>query len=394
MTINEQIELLIRGTSEVLNLEELKTKLEAGKKLKIKLGFDPTAPDLHLGHTVVLNKMRQFQDLGHEAIILVGDFTARIGDPTGKSATRPPLDEKVIKQNSKTYTDQVFKILDKKKTTVVYNNKWLGKLDATDIIRLAGCQTVARMLERDDFNKRYKSNQPIAISEFLYPLLQGFDSVELKSDVELGGTDQKFNLLMGRELQRGANLSPQVCIMMPILEGTDGVNKMSKSLDNYIGVSEDAKDQFGKIMRLSDEMMWRYYELLSFKHIAEIEDLKKRVAEGLNPKIAKVELGKEIVARFHDEAAAQKAADDFDAQFSQGQIPDDMPQFSLSAQPLPSIMKEAGLVDSTSEAMRLIKQGAVKVNGEKVSDKTYVLPVGEHVLQAGKRRFAKVEINC
>lgn len=387
---------LIRGCEEVLPMPEFEKKLQKGTPLKIKAGFDPTAPDLHLGHTVLLNKLRQFQQLGHEVIFLIGDFTAMIGDPTGKNVTRMPLSVETVQENAKTYQEQVFKILDPEKTTVMFNSQWLNQFNAVDLIRLAGTYTVARMLERDDFQKRYASNQPIAIHEFLYPLLQGYDSVALKADVELGGTDQKFNLLMGRELQKHYGLEPQVIMMTPLIEGLDGVKKMSKSLDNYIGINEAAGDMFGKLMSISDELMWRYINLLSFKTGAEIQHMKKSVLEGANPRDIKIDFAKEIVTRFHDQAQAENAHQEFIERFQKGIIPEDLEELCFMADTpvsVPQLLKQLDLTQSTSEAIRLIKQSAVKINGEKVADPALILGLNEtYIIQVGKRRLAKVRL--
>lgn len=387
---------LMRGCDEVLPQTEFEKKLLKGKPLKIKAGFDPTAPDLHLGHTVLLNKLRQFQLHGHEVIFLIGDFTAMIGDPTGKNVTRMPLSEERVIENAKTYQEQVFKILDPLRTTVSFNSQWLGKFNAVDLIRLAATHTVARMLERDDFNKRYANGQPIAIHEFLYPLLQGYDSVALKADVELGGTDQKFNLLMGRELQKHYGLEPQVVMMTPLIEGLDGVKKMSKSLDNYIGINEPAEAMFGKIMSVSDELMWRYIDLLSFKSGSDIQQLKKAALDGANPRDIKIDFAKEIVARFHDEGQAELAHREFIERFQKGIIPDNLEERSVSsveAMQLSQLLKQLGLTASTSESLRMIKQGAVKINSEKVADPALVLPLGTtYIIQVGKRRIAKVSL--
>jgi len=385
---------LMRGCEEVLPQPEFEKKLQKGIPLKIKAGFDPTAPDLHLGHTVLLNKLRQFQLYGHEVIFLIGDFTALIGDPTGKNVTRMPLSEETVIENAKTYQEQVFKILDPSKTQVAFNSHWLGKFNAVDLIRLAATHTVARMLERDDFNKRYSNGQPIAIHEFLYPLLQGYDSVALKADVELGGTDQKFNLLMGRELQKHYGLEPQVVMMTPLIEGLDGVKKMSKSLDNYIGINEPASEMFGKIMSVSDELMWRYIDLLSFKTGKEIQLIKKSVSEGLNPRDVKIDFAKEIITRFHTQLQAEEAHSEFIERFQKGNIPEDLEELTINCDaptPLNQILKQAGLTTSTSEAIRMVKQGAVKVNNEKVSDSSLALSIDEsYIIQVGKRRIAKV----
>lgn len=392
--VEEQLKWIKRGVEEILPEDELVEKLKEGRPLRIKAGFDPTAPDLHLGHTVLINKLRQFQELGHEVLFLIGDFTAMIGDPTGKSATRPPLSEEQVKQNAKTYTEQVFKILDPDKTQVVFNSAWMKDLSAADLIRLAGTTTVARMLERNDFEERYKSGSPIAIHEFLYPLLQGYDSVVLDADVELGGTDQKFNLLMGRHLQQHFGKKPQVTLMMPILEGLDGKQKMSKSLGNYIGIQDAPNEMFGKVMSISDELMWRYFELLSFRSMEEIEQFKQAVAEGENPRNIKIKLAMELVARFHDEAAAEAALKDFETRFSKNAIPDDIPEVAVQGPlPLANLLKEAGLVASTSEGHRMVKQGAVKQDGEKLTDSRAQIAVGtESVFQVGKRRFARVRV--
>jgi tyrosyl-tRNA synthetase len=366
--------------------------------LRVKAGFDPTAPDLHLGHTVLLNKLRQFQELGHEAIFLIGDFTGMIGDPTGKNVTRRPLTRDEVLENARTYEKQIFKILDPEKTQVVFNSSWMGEMNAADLIQLAAKHTVARMLERDDFSKRYTSGQSIAIHEFLYPLVQGYDSVALRADVELGGTDQKFNLLVGRQLQETYGQKPQVVLTMPILEGLDGMQKMSKSLGNYIGIAESPEEMFGKLMSISDQLMWRYFELLSFRPMTEIESLRAAVQGGRNPRDIKFELGRELVARFHSEADAEQAQHTFIARFQKGALPDDMPEVNLSAGadglPLANALKEAGLTSSTSEALRMIKQGAVRIDGERVEDPGLILTAGSNsVYQVGKRRFARIVIN-
>ena len=399
-SIEHALELIQRGTSEILLLDELKKKLTSGKPLRVKAGFDPTAPDLHLGHTVLITKMRQFQELGHEVIFLIGDFTGMIGDPTGKNVTRPPLTPEEVQANAKTYQEQFFKILDPNKTQLRFNSEWLGKFSAIDLIKLASTHTVARMLERDDFHKRYQNKQPIAIHEFLYPLLQGYDSVALKADIELGGNDQKFNLLMGRELQKHHSQAPQVILTMPLLEGLDGVQKMSKSLNNYIGINDAPKEMFGKIMSVSDELMWRYFELLSLhKSLDDIKKMQHSVnVENANPRNYKVELALELVERFHDKNAAQTALEDFEKRFKQGEIPDDLPEINLSINDvqigIANLLKEAGLVTSTSEAFRLIDGGAVKIDSVKISDKKLMIPTNtECVLQAGKRKFAKVRLN-
>ncbi|MCP3670681.1 MAG: tyrosine--tRNA ligase [Gammaproteobacteria bacterium] len=397
-SVTEAMEIIKRGADEILLEEGLVKKLERGKPLRIKAGFDPTAPDLHLGHTVLINKLRQFQELGHEVMFLIGDFTAMIGDPTGKSATRPPLTREDVLENAKTYEHQVFKILDAEKTTVFFNSSWMGEMSAADMIQLAAKHTVARMLERDDFNKRYKGGQSISVHEFLYPLVQGYDSVAMKADVELGGTDQKFNLLVGRQLQEAYGQEPQVALTMPILEGLDGVQKMSKSLNNYIGITDAPDDMFGKVMSISDELMWRYYELLSFKPMSEINQLHTRVDEGLNPRDVKVQLAMELVGRFHTPADAEQANENFVARFRKGKMPDDMPEKTLEVRsegiPIANLLKDAALVSSTSEAFRMIKQGAVKIDGARVDDRGLVMLAGTtHVYQVGKRRFARVTLS-
>ncbi|HEA18260.1 MAG: tyrosine--tRNA ligase [Pseudoalteromonas prydzensis] len=385
-----------RGAEEILIEDELVEKLKSGKKLKIKAGFDPTAPDLHLGHTVLINKMKTFQDLGHEVIFLIGDFTGMIGDPTGKNVTRKPLTRDDVLANAETYKEQVFKILDPAKTTVAFNSTWMENLGAAGMIKLAARQTVARMLERDDFKKRYAGGQSIAIHEFLYPLVQGWDSVALEADVELGGTDQRFNLLMGRELQKDEGQKPQTVLMMPLLEGTDGVQKMSKSLGNYIGITDAPNDMFGKIMSISDELMWRYYDLLSSLSIDEIAALKDKVAQGTNPRDIKIDLAKEMIARFHSDAAATDAHEDFIKRFQKNALPDDIPDMTVTIDEdtvfITNLLKEAGLVASTSEAMRMIKQGAVKINGEeKVTDTKLEIAKGTTAIyQVGKRKFANI----
>ncbi|TXH62292.1 MAG: tyrosine--tRNA ligase [Tolumonas sp.] len=386
-----------RGAEEILVEEELVAKLKEGRPLRIKLGMDPTAPDIHLGHTVILNKLRTFQDLGHEVILLIGDFTALVGDPSGKNATRPPLSEEAIKINAQTYAEQAFKILDPARTRIEYNSTWLKELGATGMIKLAAKQTVARMLERDDFKKRYAGGQSIAIHEFLYPLLQGYDSVALKADVELGGTDQKFNLLMGRELQKDAGQPTQCVLMMPLLVGLDGVKKMSKSAGNYIGVHDAPNDMFGKIMSISDELMWSYYELLSTRPLAEITQFKADIAANkLNPRDVKIWLAKEIIARYHDEAAAEAAHNDFTQRFSKNAIPDEMPEVSIAApaegMAVANLLKEAGLVESTSEAIRMMKQNAVKRDGDVVADAKVLVTAGTAVWQVGKRKFARITV--
>ncbi|MGB3724262.1 MAG: tyrosine--tRNA ligase [Glaciecola sp.] len=386
-----------RGSDEILIEEELIERLKTGKPLKIKAGFDPTAPDLHLGHTVLINKLRTFQQLGHEVIFLIGDFTGLIGDPTGKNVTRKPLTEAQVLENAKTYQEQVFKILDPEKTTIRFNSEWMNKLGAAGMIKLAASQTVARMLERDDFKKRYANGQPIAIHEFLYPLVQGWDSVALESDVELGGTDQRFNLLMGRELQKSQGQKQQTVLMMPLLEGLDGVQKMSKSLNNYIGITDSPTDMFGKVMSISDDLMWRYYDLLSFKPIAEIANLKAEVDAGKNPRDVKIALAQELIARFHSEQDAEAALQDFIQRFQKNAIPDDMPEVSIALPAdgiaIGNLLKQANLVGSTSDAMRMIKQGAVKIDGEKVSDTRLLLSqASTAVYQVGKRKFARIEL--
>lgn len=397
MSIQESLDVIKRGVEELLPEAELVKKLEKGQPLRIKAGFDPTAPDLHLGHTVLINKLKQFQDLGHEVLFLIGDFTGMIGDPTGKNATRKPLSPDDIARNAETYKEQVFKILDPDKTTVMFNSQWMGQMNAADMIQLAAKQTVARMLERDDFKKRYANNQPIAIHEFLYPLAQGWDSVAMKADVELGGTDQKFNLLMGRELQKEEGQEPQIVLMMPILEGLDGVQKMSKSLGNYIGINEAPDDMFGKVMSISDELMWRYFELLSFRGLDEIANFKQAVEQGTNPRDIKFKLAQEIVARFHSEQDAQKAQDNFISRFQKGAMPEDIEEKIIICDGegigLPQLLKESGLCASTSDAMRMIKQGAVKIDGERIDDKLHQAIKGsDHVYQVGKRRFAKITV--
>lgn len=390
-----------RGADEILLLDELVVKLKEGKPLKIKAGFDPTAPDLHLGHTVLINKLRTFQQLGHEVIFLIGDFTGMIGDPTGKNITRKPLTKEDVLANAETYKEQVFKILDPKLTTIRFNSEWMEQLGAAGMIKLAANQTVARMLERDDFKKRYANGQPIAIHEFLYPLVQGWDSVALKADIELGGTDQRFNLLMGRELQKSEGQRQQTVLMMPLLEGLDGVQKMSKSLGNYIGITDAPNDMFGKIMSISDDLMWRYYELLSFLPKELITQFKQDVADGKNPRDIKIDLAKELIARFHSSEQAEAAHQEFIQRFQKNAIPDEMPEFTLllgsegsEGLAVANVLKEAGLVASTSEAMRMIKQGAVKQDGEKVEDSRLVFnTAAEYVFQVGKRKFARVYLS-
>ena len=393
----EALVLIKRGAEEILLESELVKKLEEGRPLRIKAGFDPTAPDLHLGHTVLINKLRQFQELGHEVLFLIGDFTGMIGDPTGKNTTRPPLTREEVQDNAKSYTQQIFKILDPEKTTVMFNSTWMSEMNAADMISLASKHTVARMLERDDFNNRYKSGQPIAIHEFLYPLVQGYDSVVMKADVELGGTDQKFNLLVGRELQKQHGQAPQVILTMPILEGLDGVQKMSKSLNNYIGIDEAPGEIFGQLMSVSDELMWRYFELLSFRSIDELEQFRKDIAAGTNPRDIKFQLALEIVARFHSEELAEKAHAEFIAQFQKGAIPDEMLELVLKGEsdglPIGQLLKQADLVSSTSEAFRMIGQGAVKIDGDRISDRNHLVETGgAYVIQVGKRKFVRVTI--
>ena len=396
-SIEQHLEIIRRGANELLVESELRGKLAAGRPLRVKAGFDPTAPDLHLGHTVLINKLRQLQDLGHHVLFVIGDFTGMIGDPSGRNATRPPLSREEVQANAKTYTDQVFKILDRNRTEVVFNSAWLDGMNAAGLIRLAARHTVARMLERDDFAKRYRAQQPIAIHEFLYPLVQGYDSVALKADLELGGTDQKFNLLMGREVQKEHGQPPQCILTLPLLEGTDGVNKMSKSLGNTIGITEPPGEIFGKLMSISDDLMWRYIELLSFELPQRMKEKKQAIEQGGNPRDVKFEFAQEIVARFHGSNAAQLAAQDFSARFTRNEVPEDLPEVKLTAKgaglALSQVLKQAGLTASTSEALRMIEQGGVKVNGEKVSDKAHQLAKGTHVvLQVGKRKFARVTL--
>ncbi len=396
-SIEDALALIRRGADEILPEEDLVEKLEEGRPLRIKAGFDPTAPDLHLGHTVLINKLRQFQDLGHEILFLIGDFTGMIGDPTGKSATRPPLTAEEVARNAQTYQEQIFKILDPQRTQVVFNSAWMSKMTSAELIQLAARHTVARMLERDDFSKRYREGKSIAIHEFLYPLIQGYDSVALRADVELGGTDQKFNLLVGRELQRQYGMPQQVVLTMPILEGLDGVQKMSKSLGNYIGINDAPTDMFGKLMSISDELMWRYFELLSFRPLEEIARLRDEVAGGRNPRDVKFELAREIITRFHDATAAARAQEEFVARFQKGALPDEIPEKSVQAGseglPIANVLKAAGLVQSTSEGLRMLKQGAVRVDGERVTDKSLILKAGEQpVVQVGKRRLARITL--
>ena len=393
--VEESLAIIKRGADELLIESELAEKLKTGRPLRVKAGFDPTAPDLHLGHTVLINKLRHFQDLGHHVMFLIGDFTGMIGDPSGKNTTRPPLTREQIMENARTYQDQVFKILDPEKTEICFNSGWIEALGTAGMIKLAASYTVARMLERDDFSKRYRNGQPIAVHEFLYPLCQGYDSVALKSDIELGGTDQKFNLLVGRELQKHYGQTPQCVLMMPLLEGLDGVNKMSKSLGNYVGISESPREIFGKLMSVSDDLMWRYFDLLSFRPNAEIARFKQDVAEGRNPRDLKILLGQEIVARFHSAQAADDALADFEARFRQGAIPDDVPEVTLTSVNgelgIAQLLKQAGLVSSTSDALRMIEQGGVKIDGERIEDKKLLLKAGSKlVVQIGKRKFARV----
>ncbi|MCU0970668.1 MAG: tyrosine--tRNA ligase [Gammaproteobacteria bacterium] len=396
-SVDESYELVARGTEEILLESALRSKLARGVPLRIKAGFDPTAPDLHLGHTVLITKLRQFQDLGHEILFLIGDFTGMIGDPTGKSATRKPLTRDEVLQNAQTYEQQIFRILDPARTLVVFNSSWMGEMSAADLIQLAAKHTVARMLEREDFSTRYRSGQPIAIHEFLYPLIQGYDSVALRADVELGGTDQKFNLLVGRQLQEAYGQEPQVVITMPILEGLDGVQKMSKSLGNYVGIAEPPDEMFGKLMSISDELMWRYLELLSLRPSAEIAGWRREVAEGLNPMEVKFRLAAEIVGRFHDATAASSARERFIARFRKGDVPDEIAEIRLAAPDglaIANVLKAAGLVSSTSEALRLVQQGGVRVDNQRVEEKSVVLAAGAtYLIQVGKRRFARVALD-
>ena len=396
-SMTEQLAELTRGADEVLPEGGLEAKLKLGRPLIVKAGFDPTAPDLHVGHTVLINKMRQFQELGHDVVFLIGDFTGMIGDPSGKNATRPPLSPDDIKANADTYASQIFKILDEEKTRVDFNSRWMGEMDAAGLIKLASHHTVARMLERDDFNKRYKGGQPISIHEFLYPIVQGYDSVALKADVELGGTDQKFNLLVGRQLQQDFGQEQQIVMTTPLLEGLDGVQKMSKSLGNYIGITDAPGEMFGKIMSISDDLMWRYFDVLSFRGLSDIKALHKRVDDGLNPRDAKFELAQEIVARFHDSAAADSAKNEFVARFQQGAMPDEIPEMSLPGTDgslgVAHLLKNANLVSSTSEAFRMIKQGAVRIDGVRVEDRSLQVDVGSNcVYQVGKRKFCRVRV--
>ncbi len=397
IAIDESMALITRGVDEVIRESELKERLASGNTLKIKAGFDPTAPDLHLGHTVLINKMRHFQDLGHEVIFLIGDFTGMIGDPTGKSATRPPLSREQVIENAKTYEEQIFKILEPEKTLIMFNSSWMGEMQAADLVQLAAKHTVARMLERDDFSARYRNRQPIAIHEFLYPLIQGYDSVALHADVELGGTDQKFNLLVGRELQKQFGQAPQVVVTMPLLEGLDGVQKMSKSIDNYVGITEPPNELFGKLMSISDTLMWRYFELLSFRSKNEIELFKQEIDSGANPRDVKFQLAEELTERFHSRAAAQNAKKEFINRFQKGAMPSEIPEKELNAADgclgISVVLKQAELTTSTSEARRMVQQGAVRIDGERVEDYEFELAAGaSHVIQVGKRRFARVTI--
>jgi tyrosyl-tRNA synthetase len=397
IAVDEAMRILVRGTEEILVEDALRTKLNEGRPLRIKTGFDPTAPDLHLGHTVLINKMRQFQQLGHEILFLIGDFTGMIGDPTGKSATRKPLSREEVMANARTYQEQIFSMLSPDRTQVVFNSRWMGEMQASDLIQLAARHTVARMLERDDFSQRFKSGQPIAIHEFLYPLVQGYDSVALRADVELGGTDQKFNLLVGRQLQAAYGQEPQVVITMPILEGLDGIQKMSKSLGNYIGIAEPPDQMFGKLMSISDELMWRYLELLSDVSLDEIGRWRRSVNEGVNPRDIKFRLGEEMVARFHGQMAAVRAKENFISRFQQGALPPDIPEIEIVGDKgglaIGNLLKLAGLVKSTSEALRLIDQRGLRLDGEPIEDKNLALPIGAvHLVQIGKRRFARLKI--
>ena len=397
MTQQKMLDLIKRGCDELLLEAELKQKLALGRPLRIKAGFDPTAPDLHLGHTVLLNKMRQLQDLGHHALFLIGDFTGMIGDPSGKNTTRPPLSREQVMENAQSYREQVFKVLDPDKTEIVFNSTWMDKFSAADLIKLAATHTVARMLERDDFGKRYKGNQSIAIHEFIYPLVQGYDSVALKADMELGGTDQKFNLLMGRELQKHYGQPAQCVLTMPLLLGLDGVNKMSKSLGNYVGITEPPQEIFGKLMSVPDDLMWRYLELLSFEQMSTITQWHAEVKQGRNPRDIKVLLAQEMVTRFHSRAAAEQALEEFEARFRQGILPDSMPELTVTASGgnigIAQLLKQAGLVDSTSDALRMIVQGAVRLDGERISDKALQIKTGAVVVaQVGKRKFGRVTV--
>ncbi len=398
MSVDKSLTLIRRGADEIIPEEGLVELFKSGRPLKIKAGFDPTAPDLHLGHTVLINKLHQFQELGHEILFLIGDFTGMIGDPTGKSSTRPAMTQTQVDENARSYQEQIFKILDPDKTSIVFNSTWMGKMSASDMIQLAGKHTVARMLERDDFHKRYKGGMPISIHEFLYPLVQGYDSVAMQADVELGGTDQKFNLLMGREMQRQYGQDPQTIITMPILEGLDGVQKMSKSLNNYIGINDRPGEMFGKIMSISDDLMWRYFELLSFQAMDVIDGWKREVEQGLNPRDVKFRLAGEIVARFHTQSAAEAAQQEFIDRFRKGALPKDIPDVTLHTDggvlQIANLLKDTGLTQSTSDALRMIRQGAVKIDGEKVADTKLVIEADStHIYQVGKRRFARVTVN-
>jgi len=398
VSVDKSLALIRRGADEIIPEEGLVELFKSGRPLKIKAGFDPTAPDLHLGHTVLINKLHQFQELGHEILFLIGDFTGMIGDPSGKSSTRPALTQIQVDENARSYQEQIFKILDPDKTSIVFNSTWMGKMSASDMIQLAGKHTVARMLERDDFHKRYKGGMPISIHEFLYPLVQGYDSVAMQADVELGGTDQKFNLLMGREMQRQYGQDPQTIITMPILEGLDGVQKMSKSLNNYIGINDRPGEMFGKIMSISDDLMWRYFELLSFQVMDVIDGWKRKVEQGLNPRDVKFRLASEIVARFHSQSAAEAAQQEFIDRFRKGAMPEDIAEVTLQSNggkyQIANLLKDAGLTQSTSDALRMIKQGAVKIDGEKVSDGKLVIEAGStNIYQVGKRRFVRVTVN-
>lgn len=393
--VQAALDLLSRGTDEIIKIEDLQARLESGKTLRVKVGFDPTAPDLHLGHTVIINKMRQFQDLGHTVIFLIGDFTGMIGDPTGKNVTRKPLTREEVQANAETYAQQVFKILDRDRTEIRFNSEWLGELGSEGMIRLAARYTVARMLERDDFEKRYREGEPIAVHEFLYPLAQGYDSVALEADVEMGGTDQKFNLLVGRNLQQQYGQAPQIIVTLPLLEGLDGVQKMSKSLGNYVGITDAPDEMFGKLMSISDELMWRYFDLLSFRPNEELASFRQRVAEGENPRDIKFLLCEEIVERFHDRAAADAARETFIARFRQGEMPEDIQEMTFDAGAegvgIATALSHCGLTASNSEAFRMIDQGGVRIDGEKVGDRALVLPAGFNgVLQVGKRKFARL----
>ena len=396
-SIQEHLSELVRGADEVLPTDGLEAKLKLQRPLVVKAGFDPTAPDLHIGHTVLINKMRQFQELGHDVVFLIGDFTGMIGDPSGKNTTRPALSRAEIKANAETYESQIFKILDQERTRIDFNSRWMESMDAAGLVRLASHYTVARMLERDDFSKRYANEQPISIHEFLYPIVQGYDSVELQADVELGGTDQKFNLLVGRQIQQDYGQEPQVVMTMPLLEGLDGVQKMSKSLGNYVGITDPPGEMFGKLMSISDDLMWRYFELLSFRSIEEIVGLRQQVEEGMNPRDAKFELALEIVERFHDAKAATAAKEEFVARFQQGAMPDEMPELSIRSRGgrlgIAHLLKEAGLVSSTSEAFRMIKQGAVRIDGVRVEDRGLEIDAGSTcIYQVGKRKFSRVSL--